>query len=70
MEKCFIFWREKQSAISETYENNMRMRATYRFEIRLIVGIIRTVTDAYESHRKSPILPIAFRANCFSRHRI
>jgi len=24
VEKCFIFWREKQSAISETFGNNMR----------------------------------------------
>jgi len=40
----------------------MRMRVTHRFEIRLIIGIIRTVTEAYESHSKSPIWPIAFIA--------
>jgi len=51
VENCFIFWREKQSAISETYGNNTRMRVTHRFEIRLIIGIIRTVSEAYESHR-------------------
>ena len=55
MEKCFILWREKQSVISETY-------VTHRFEIRSIIGIIRTVTEAYESHRMSPISPIAFIA--------
>jgi len=64
----FYFVREKQSAISKTYGNNMRMRVTHRFENRctciqyvrsvyhpestkrLIVGIIRTVTEAHESH--------------------
>ena len=69
MEKCFIFWCEKQSAISETYGNNTRTRVTHRFENRctciqyvrsvyhpectkrLIIGIIRTVTESYESHR-------------------
>jgi len=68
VEKCFVFWREKQSAISETYGTNMHMRVTHRFEIAvavsnvrcvyhpegtkcLIIGIIRTVTEAYESHR-------------------
>jgi len=40
----------------------MRMRITHRFEIRLIISIIQMVTEAYESHRKSPISPIAFRA--------
>jgi len=29
----------------------MRMRVTHLFEIRLKTGIIRTVTEAYESHR-------------------
>ena len=29
----------------------MRMRVTHRFEIRLIIGIIQTVTEAYEAHR-------------------
>jgi len=72
VEKYFIFWREKQSAISETYGNNTRMHVTHQFEICtlslymysicpqclspritkcLIKGIIRTVTEAYESHR-------------------
>ena len=68
VEKCFVFWREKQSAISETYGTNMHMRVTHRFEIAvavsnvrcvyhpegtkcLIIGINRTVTEAYESHR-------------------
>jgi len=58
----YFFRREKQSVISETYGNNMRMRVTHQFEIRLIIGIIGTVTEAYESHRKSPISPIAFIA--------
>ena len=31
--KCFIFWREKQSAISETNGNDTPMRVTHRFEI-------------------------------------
>ena len=62
MEKCYIIWRVKQSVISETYGNNMRMRVTHRFEIRLIIGIIRTVTEAYELDRKSLISPIAFIA--------
>jgi len=34
VEKCFIFWREKQSAISDTYGNNTRTRVTHRFEFR------------------------------------
>ena len=33
MKKCFIFRHKKQSAISETYGNNMRMRVMHRFEI-------------------------------------
>jgi len=34
--KCFIFWREKQSAISETYGNNTILRITHGFEIRTL----------------------------------
>jgi len=41
--------------------NNMRMRVTHRFKIRLMIGLIWTVTEAYESHPKSLISPIAFR---------
>jgi len=36
VKKCFIFWCKKQSAISETYGNNMRMLVTQRFEIRTL----------------------------------
>jgi len=31
VEKCFIFWGEKQSAISDTHRNNTRIRVTHRF---------------------------------------
>jgi len=34
VEKCFICWREKQSAISETYGYKTRMRVTHRFRWR------------------------------------
>jgi len=62
VDKCFLFWREKQSAISETYGNNTLMRVTHRLVISkginhleftkfLIIGLIRTVTEADESRR-------------------
>ena len=58
MEKCFIFCHKTQSTISETYRNYMPMRITHWFEVyhteytkRLIKGIIRMVTKAYESHQ-------------------
>ena len=35
MEIFFIFWREKQSAILETYGNNTRMRVTHLFVMGL-----------------------------------
>jgi len=35
VKKCFIFWREKQSAI-KTYGKNTRMRFTHRFGIRTL----------------------------------
>jgi len=62
VEKCFIIWCEKQSVTSEIYENNMRMRVTHRFKNSLIIGIIRTVTEDYETHRRYPISPIDFIA--------
>jgi len=34
VKKYFIFWREKQSAIAETYGTKSRMRVTHRFEIK------------------------------------
>jgi len=47
VEKCFyILARKAIGDIGD--ENNMRMRVTHRFEIRLIIGKIRTVTEAYE----------------------
>ena len=52
----FIFWREKQSAISGA-NGNITLRTDFKFEMhpecakRLIIGIIRTVTEAYESHQ-------------------
>jgi len=59
--KCFIFWREKQLAISETYgkKRACALRIDLKFEMvyhpectkRLIICIIRTVMEAYESHR-------------------
>ena len=36
VEECIIFWRKKQSAISETFGNNTRMRVTHRFKIRSV----------------------------------
>ena len=53
----FFILARKAITISETYGNNTRMRVTHRFEMvyhpectkRLIIGIIRTVTEAYES---------------------
>jgi len=36
VEKRFIFWCEKQSAISQTYGNNICMQVTHLFEIRTL----------------------------------
>jgi len=54
---ALYFGAKNKSAISETYENNTRMRVTHQFEVhhqectkRLIIGIIQTVTESYESH--------------------
>ena len=60
MEKCFIIWREKQSPISETYENNTRMRVTHRFEMGLYhrmhqASNNRYSLNGYGSLRVAPI---------------
>jgi len=71
-----LSWREKQSTISETYGNNTRKRVTHRFQTlkkvyqpectkRLIIGIIRTVTEAYQSHK---LLPELRRHNGMVKH--
>ena len=61
MEKYLIFWREKQSAISETYGiiRTCALRIDLKFEMGLSprmhqtskIGIIRTVKGAYKSNR-------------------
>jgi len=59
--KCFIFWREKQSRYRRLTEIiracalriDLKFEMVYRPECTkcLIIGIIRTVREAYESHR-------------------
>jgi len=52
VEKSFIFWREKQSAISETYGNNKRMHVTHLFEI-LYMYLIRLQCLSPKMHQTS-----------------
>jgi len=54
-----MFYILARKAIWDTYGNSARMRVTHRFEIdlspectkRLIISIIRTGTEAYESNQ-------------------
>jgi len=60
VEKRFIFWRERQSAISETYGNNMCMRVTQQFEMGLSPRMHQTSynrhnPNGYGSLRVTPI---------------
>jgi len=47
VEKRFIFWLERQSAISETYGNNMCMRVTHQFEMGLSPRMHQTSYNRY-----------------------
>ena len=70
MEKCFIFWREKQSAISETYENNTRMRVTHRFEMGVYPRMHQTSNNRYtlNGYGSLRVAPIACGLEAPKRH--
>ena len=70
MEKCFIFWCEKQSAISETYGNNMRMRIMHQFEMGLSPRMHQTAINRYNpnSYRNLIVAPIACGLEAPKRH--
>ena len=72
MDMCYIFWREKQSAISETYINYTRMRVTHRFEMGLSPILHQTSNYMYRynpnGYGSLQVTPIACGLEAPKRH--
>jgi len=66
--KYFIFWREKQSAISETYGNNTRIEL--KFEMGLSPRMHQTSNNRYNpnDYRSLRVTPIACGLETPKRH--